>query len=50
MANQGRGGKNLTQVVFDGERLDVMSVRRLRKRALSGGDDSTAIRAFRALA
>jgi hypothetical protein len=34
LRRESREGKPITQIVFDGERLDVMSVRRLRERAL----------------
>ena len=34
LRRESRGGKTPTQIVFDGERLDVLSVRRLRDRAL----------------
>jgi small GTP-binding protein len=34
LRRESRAGESLTQIVFEGERLDVMSVRRLRDRAL----------------
>jgi hypothetical protein len=34
LRRESREGKPITQIIFDGERLDVMSVRRLRERAL----------------
>ena len=34
LRRESREGKPLTQIIFEGERLDVMSVRRLRDRAL----------------
>jgi small GTP-binding protein len=34
LRRESRAGESLTQIVFEGERLDVMSVRRLRERAL----------------
>lgn len=34
LRRESREGKPITRIVFDGERLDVMSVRRLRERAL----------------
>jgi hypothetical protein len=37
LRRESRAGKPITQIIFDGERLDVMSVRRLRERALGRG-------------
>ena len=37
LKRESAGGKSVKQIVFEGERFDVMSVRRWRERALGQG-------------